>query len=266
MLRLRLVERGGKTVVAEQYASAPFKLFRAHELVDGSLVVQVSMTGPGVVSGDRLRQQISIERGARAVVLFTSATKVLGSVGAATAEQDVQIDVAADAQLEYYPGLVIPYPGADFRQRVLVRLATGARFGVLDLWAIGRVEAGEELAFEAIDSRTEVRLDERPAYRDAVSLRPSSNDVTGPGLLEGNRYIASGYWFWPRAALPQTPNAVDDGVLLVTGKPGTGDVYLRALAKDGVALRREVHRVVAANRDAWGLAPLDFDRFTPLFN
>ena len=253
-------------MIAEQYASAPFKLFASHTLRDGGLVLQVSMTGPGIVSGDRLRQQIVIEPGARAVILFTSATKLLGSVDGAIAQQQLEIDVAADAQLEYYPGLVIPYADARFSQRAHVRLETGARFGMLELWATGRVEAGEELEFEAIDNRTEVLLDDRPAYRDALTMHPAAADLTGPGLLEGYRYLASGYWNWPSAEALPVRDVVNDDVVLVAGKPGTGNFYIRALAKDGVLLRRELHRMVAASREAWGLEPLDFNRFSPLFS
>jgi urease accessory protein len=265
-LQIRLAERRGKTVVVDQYASSPFKLFTSPASTGHAVVLQVSMLGPGIVSGDALDIHITAESGASAVVLFTSATKVLGAVDGLAAEQRVRIDVADDAQLEYYPGLVIPYPRARFRQRADVRLASGARFGLLDLWSTGRIALGEELAFDELDGRTRVTVDDVDAYRDAVALVPEAHDLTGAGLLEGYRYVASGYWHWPGAQPTEPANIATDDVQLVTGKPGTGERYLRALAKDGLALRRELAPVLAETRAAWGLAPIDFARYTTMLD
>lgn len=264
LLSLRFVrDDTGRTALAESYAGAPFRVFAADRLADGALVVQVTMLGPGVAAGDRLVQRIAVEPGAHAIVLFTSANKLLGSPSGEPAAQDIRMDVAGTGSLEYYPGLTIPFPDAVFEQRTHVCLGSGARFGILELWAMGRIHRDEQYEFASIDSRTDVRVARRPAYADALVLTPRSQPVDGYGLMEGNRYAASGYWQWD-AALPQT-QIVERDMTLVTGVPSTGSLYLRGLANDGIAFRRAIREQLACQRAAWRLAPLELERYAPSF-
>ena len=262
-LRLRLVDRRGSTTIVEQVVTAPFKLFRPQALPDGTLVLQVCVLGPGLRSGDQYRIELSLETGAKVVLLFPSATKVLGAVDGVSALQECSFEVAGGAQLEYYPGLTIPFPQAAFRQDIRAFSERGARFGILEMWAAGRVERGEELRFRELRSRTSVSVEGRPAYVDAVRMRPDLGRLDGPGILEGHRYWASGYWHWDRWL--DQPDVSCDGLELVTGQPPHGSLYLRGLAWDGVGLRHRVHEILARQRMAWGLSPLDFGRYTNLF-
>ena len=263
-LSLRLVSRRGLTVITDQLVSAPFKLFRPASLGDGTLIVQVSVQGPGLRSGDRLAIDISLERGARAAVVFPSFTKLLGAIDGVPAVQECRFSVAEGAQLEYYPGLTIPFPEAVFRQTVRADLDQDVRFGILEMWAAGRVERGEELRFDEIHSRTSISVEGRPAYGDALVLRPQATDASGMGLLEGYRYWASGFWHWDGDT--EGSSVCCDGLELVTGRGPRGGLYLRALAQDGVMLRQKLHELVAGHRKGWGLSPVDFGRYTNLFS
>ena len=182
-LRLRLVNRRGATTIAGQVVTAPFKVFHPQALPDGSLVLQVCTLGPGLRSGDRYRIELSLETGAKALLLFPSAAKVLGAVNGAPAVQECRFTVAGGAQLEYYPGLNIPFPQAAFRQSIEASLEQGAHFGILEIWAAGRVKRGEELQFGELRSRTSVSVGGRPAYIDTLRMRPDEGDLDGPGDL-----------------------------------------------------------------------------------
>lgn len=140
-------------------------------------------------------------------------------------------------------------------------LARGAQFGMLDLRAMGRVERGEYLAFRRLSSRTTVRLDDRPCYLDALELRLDVGRPAGWGLLEGHRYVASGFWHWDEA--PAEQNLAGPDVLVVSGVPACGHRYLRALARDGPALRKALHAFLSRHRAAWGLVPLAFEQYMP---
>lgn len=54
------------------------------------------------------------------------------------ASQHVRILVEEDGELEYYPGLGIPYPDAEIHQRTEVLLSPGSRFGWFEIWTTGR--------------------------------------------------------------------------------------------------------------------------------
>lgn len=260
-LRLRIGEREGRTVVLEQSASAPFKTFASERLTDGTVVVQVTVTGPGFCAGDHLLQEVIVEDGAKAVVLMTSANKLLGAIDGVGASLQVAVTVADRGTLEYYPGLTVPYPDAVFKQRVKVALAPRSRFGLLETWAMGRIERGEILRFGAIDARTEVFVDNRPAYADALVLRPGDALLQGYGVLEGHRYTAAGFWHWGDD-LPLVPVEKAPRGTLVMGRPPTGTAYLRGMAEDGVVLHTGIRDVLRAQRAEWDLAPLDLRRYT----
>ena len=68
---------------------------------------------------------------------------------------------------------------------------------------------------------------------------------------------------------PSEPNkySVDDsGVEIATGDPAAGGLYLCGLAREGVALRREILRFLTRLRSQSGLAPVDFTRYTTMLS
>ena len=54
--------------------------------------------------------------------------------------------------------------------------------------------------------------------------------------------------------------------LAATGDPAAGGLYLRGLAREGVALRREILRFLTRLRSQSGLAPVDFSRYTTMLS
>ena len=58
----------------------------------------------------------------------------------------------------------------------------------------------------------------------------------------------------------------DSGVAIATGDPGAGGPYLRGLAREGVAPRREILQFLRRLRSQSGLAPVDFPRYTTMLS
>src|SRR3954464_4994760 len=73
-----------------------------------------------------------------------------------------------------------------------------------------------------------------PVYADAIELEPARVDAAAAGILDGRRYLASGFWFG--AALSTSVGGDHPAVLIALGHAAPNQVYLRALAEDGVAL------------------------------
>lgn len=266
-LRLVFRTRGGVTYLADQFVRAPFRIVRPFPLEDGSILLQLTHVAPGMFAGDVYRLDVVVESGARVVLVGASATKVHRMVSSGVAEQTVACTVMAGGALEYYPGLVIPFPGSAFVQAVDVTLSPGARFGMLELWAMGRIERGEYLAFRRLCSRARVVLDHRPCYLDALELRADRSHPAGWGVLEGHRYVATGYWHWDGVASGGSEADIEGpGLLLVSGAPSPGSLYVRGLARDGLALGAALSAFLRRQRAAWGLAPILFDRYTSTSN
>jgi urease accessory protein len=262
-LHLVFRARRGATYLAEQFVQAPFRIVRPFALEDGSALLQLTHVAPGMMGGDAYRLDVTVEPGARVILIGASATKVHRMPVGTAASHTVRCTVMAGGALEYYPGLVIPFPDSEFVQTVDVTLAADARFGMLELWAMGRIERGEYLAFRRLSSRARVALGDRPCYLDAIEFSPDRAHLAGWGMLDGYRYVTSGYWRWEAAP---TEDIVGPDVVLVSGVPAAGHLYARGLARDGVALCAALSTFLSRQRAAWGLSPIPFERYSGLFD
>jgi urease accessory protein len=260
--RLELVfapGRGG-TSLAHAHVSAPLKIVRPFALDGGRSLVQVLTLGPGFCGGDHYTLDVTVNPGARAVVIMQAASRILGMTADAHATQSVNLTVHSGGQLEYYPGLTIPFADSSFVQRVHVVAAADARVGILEHWSMGRSSRGEHLRFRRISSRTTVEIGSSPAYADAIALEPARMNVAGTGILENYRYLASGFWHGvsPEFAGVTTPRET----LMAFGPSAPNQVFLRALAMDGYAMAGALQCAVDRINAAWGLEAIPLRRFT----
>ena len=260
--RLELVFAPGRdgTSLAHAHVSAPLKIIRPFALDGGRALVQVLTLGPGFCAGDHYTLDVTVEPGARAVVIMQAASRVLGMTGDSHATQSVNLSVHPGGQLEYYPGLTIPFADSSFVQRVHVAAAADARVGILETWSMGRSSRGEHLRFRRLSSRTTVAVDGAPVYGDAIELEPSLRNAAATGMLENYRYTASGFWLGASPDLAGVPSV--DGTLLAFGHTVPKHVYLRALAMDGYAMGRLLQSAVDRINAAWGLQAIPLRRFT----
>jgi len=259
VLRLSFGVRERKTCLTEQFDQAPLKVVRPFDVGDGRILVQIINTTAGVLGGDRFLIEINVEAGAKAIVVNQSATKVHRMEEGVLAAEDVRIKVQSGGELEYYPGLVIPFPDSDFAQSLTVNLEKQAKFGYLGLYAMGRIGRGELFGFRHLSNRTRIAVGDKPAYADALELELRLSDSSGKGIMEGFYYAAAGYWHWNEmtefadVSLPDT--------LLVAGLPAIGHVYLRGLAQDGLLLQKLLREFLDKQRSGWGLEPVPFERY-----
>ena len=250
--RLRLVFRAreGKTYLAESYVQSPLKAVRPFELPDGRVVAQLLQVTPGIFGGDQYSLEIVVESGASVIVMSPSASKLHRMLGEDHASQRVDITVQDGGHLEYYPALNIPFPDADFRQHLVVDVARGGRFALIEGWAMGRVQRGEYLRFRRLSSRTAVDVAGRGIYRDALELAPDAGHVDKWGVLESSRYSVSGFWYGPE--IDATPSE-SLTALAAFGRIEPGQYYFRGLFDDGVEMTRAVNQVVGEMCTLWGL-------------
>ena len=260
-LDLRFAATRTGTILAESHVRAPLKIVRPFALDDGRVLVQILHLGPGLCAGDEYVINITVQAGARVVIIMQSASRVLGMPARTEASQTVTLDVEEEGHLEYYPGLTIPFADSSFVQRVRVNAARQSRVGILETWGTGRSVRGEYLAFRKISSRTTVCIDGDVVYADATELEPARCDVAGTGVLDGHSYMASGFWYDAVLAQPASLPA-PDGALCAFGQSTPQSVYLRALAADGAAIAQVASDAVQIVNSAWGLQSIPVQRFT----
>ena len=213
------------------------------------------------MQGDAFELKVQVKTGAKVVLVNQSATK-LHTMPTGSARQTVTLRVEAGADLEYYPGLVIPYRDSEFYGRTQVQLEGGARFGTVERWSMGRVAFEEAFTFRRLSSRLEVRRGGSLVYADGLEL--TSKMASSLGLSDGHSYLAAGVWLWAEDEDSSDEErkvvrpAVAEGSL-VRGA-FRGGRYLRHVGSDGLEQVRQVGETVDAWRDSYALSPLAFER------
>jgi len=261
--RIELVFKANRrgTSLARSRVEAPLKIVRPFALDGGRALVQVLTLGPGLCGGDTCTLDVIVEPGARAVVIMQAASRILGMSDGAVATQHVNLVVGAGAQLEYYPGLTIPFAGSCLKQRVTAVAHRDSRLGILETWAMGRVTRGEYLQFRHLSSRTVVSIDDRPVFADALEIEPALTAAAATGSLENHHYVASGFWHGVPADATITP--MPPGALIAFDRCTSREqVFLRALAHDGYEMARTVQSSIDTLNMAWGCEPIPLRRFT----
>jgi urease accessory protein len=185
----------GRTMLRRLHSEGTLKAMRVHHLdpaLPAMAFLTVASPGGGVLQGDRLVIDISVEEGAQLHVGTTSATR-LYAMPRAQAEASTRIEVAGGAYAEFIPDPFIPYAGSRYTGRARHVVAEGGALVVAEVVGPGRQARGEALAYELFQGETEVRRpDGRLLFRDTTRLCPA-DDLTSPGLLGRWRALATLY-------------------------------------------------------------------------
>ena len=154
-LSLAYERRADKTILAQVQVQAPLKVQRPF-YPEGEICHSVMLhTAGGIVGGDRLDVSVSLQAQAQALLTTAAATKVYRSNGP-QANQQILLQLAADASLEWLPQETILFNGAVYQQSLRVELAAGATWLGWDMTRLGRSASGERFDAGIWRSRTEV--------------------------------------------------------------------------------------------------------------
>lgn len=190
-VRLRYEQRQGRTLALDPYAQAPLKLQKALYPEDPSICHSVLVhTAGGVVGGDGLQVVLRLETGSRALVTTAAASKIYRSLHAASM-QTVEVHLAADACLEWFPQETICFNGANYRQSMRVDLGPGAVWLGWDICRFGRSARRETFSSGAWRSRIEVWQGSRPLWIDRQQLKGGSAALASPHGLGGHPVAAT---------------------------------------------------------------------------
>ncbi len=200
--------------------------------------------GGGLVDGDDLALEVTVDRGATCVVTTQASTKVYrGQTRQRTA---VRVDEAGTAII--VPDPVVPFRGARFAQLTSVELAAGASLVLVDTVTAGRVAHGERWSAARIDTALdiamagELRLCDRLVLDGDVAARMRRFDALATCVLVG-----------PRAA----DLAAAELARLERPAPGAALVVAGSRFADGAVFRiagERVEQVTAAARALVGEA------------
>jgi len=211
-LSLRAAGRAdGRTVLAAQSFRAPYHLSKPYWDAEAQvLLVQVVNPTAGILSGDRLESDITVEKKAALLVTTPSASRVF-KMKAGTAECRQHFAVAAGAWLEVLPEPLVPHRGCRYRQGTRITVEPGGGLFFADLLLPGRVAHGEAWAWESLCLEIDVRLGGELILRERF-------EQTGAGLRALAELAGSG------------PEACFANAVLVAAETGDDSAWREAVA------------------------------------
>lgn len=185
-LQLHFQRRGDRTCLARNYSAGHQIVRQVHYLdpvLDDMAVVFLQANSAGVLQGDRLRIEIRVDEGARAVVTTQAATKVF-EMTANYASQRIDISVGRDAYLELMMDPLILHKGSRYYNEVNVDIDPSGVLVYDEHLTPGRVAHGESWQFDHLFSRLRcTRPDGELVVADTNVLTPQQRSVTTPGLF-----------------------------------------------------------------------------------
>jgi urease accessory protein len=237
---LILSGRTGTTRLAHLYQHDPYRILFPRVDPGELTTAVVTNTAGGMVGGDRLRVDIRIEDGGRAIVVGQSAEKVYRSLGPAT-ELDVTLAVEG-GWLEYLPQETILFEGSRLRRQTRLDVAGGGRALAGEILVFGRVARGETLTYGLVRDAWTVRRDGRLVWADALQME--SDDIArclgAPAGFSGARASAMAVYVGPDAT-----ERLDEARALAAGKDVRSGATLcgpvlvvRWMGADPLAVRR----------------------------
>jgi urease accessory protein len=159
----------GRTILTRSYARAPFKVQRPfYPELEVCHTVLLHSAG-GMVGGDRLSSQIDLAPQSRALITTAAAAKIYRSTGA-TAHQQIQIHIGANACLEWLPQETILFNQAKYQQDLHVDLDPGGIFCTWEIVRLGRSASQETFQQGCWQNALEVWQAGKPLWIDRQRL------------------------------------------------------------------------------------------------
>jgi urease accessory protein len=245
-----VVSRGadGRSRATRVYATSPLRMLTPVNHGDAAWVY-LSSYGGGLVDGDRVSLDVSVEPGATAFLSTQASTKVYRSQHGTASR--LEAHVADDALLVFAPDPVVCFAGARYRQWQRITLEPRGSLVLVDWVTSGRRAAGERWQFDEYTAHTEVDAAGRRAVYDTLSLQAAHGpldarlgrfDVLALVVIAGERLDAHARLV--AARVEQTPVVRRAEVVMSAAPLRTGGCAVRIAGPSAEQVGRIIERVL----------------------
>lgn len=207
-------------------------------------------TSGGLTGGDRLDYAVTVPDGGRVVATTQTAERAYRAAEG-TARVRVTLGVGAGGWIDWLPQETIFFDGASLDRETVIDLGPGAGCLVLESVILGRHAMGEVPRGLWLRDRRRVLREGRAVWIEPVLLDTATlSRSAAPTLLGGARAFAT------LALLRQGAEDAAAPLRALLDEPGVesaasgfdGRCIVRLLARDGLPLRRQILRLLAALR------------------
>lgn len=224
--------------IAEQ--TPPLRVIRAFPLPDGSTLAHLHNISGGVLGGDALALNVTVEANAQAQLTTPSATRIYRHrPGLPDASQQTRVKIESGALLEYLPDPLIPFARSRYRQSTNIQLAPDAGLFWWETIAPGREAHGEHFAYDCLEMTLEINANERPIALERYQLRPQ--ETSPSSLARLGTYLYHTTFYICRVGVPEATWLALEAELTLIARQytefGSSLWGASTLPSDGVVLR-----------------------------
>jgi urease accessory protein len=144
----------------------------------------------GVVGGDQLEIVASVGSDAKAFITTPGAAKWYKANGRIS-RQDVRLDIAAGATLEWMPQETIFFNTAHVRLNNSISLDKDAAYIGCEILCFGRTASGESFDSGCIEQTTSIRREGKLVWYEQGALSGGGSSMTSPLALGGRTVFAT---------------------------------------------------------------------------
>ena len=206
-LRLRAAYEHGRTVLREVCCEFPLVLSRPRaDSAGGWLSLVVLTPSGGLLDGDALESDVTIEAGAKLRLRAQAATQI----HAGRSSQAWRFTVGADASLDYAPRALVPHARAEHHSRVTAELAPTGSLFVAESVTPGRCHLGEMFSYQELRLDLDIQQNGLLAARERQVIRPEADALACQ--LGPYSHFAAAYLFGTDQVRPPTCDGLEAGI------------------------------------------------------
>jgi urease accessory protein len=206
-LSLGFTDDAGTTRLTERRHTGPLRVQKPL-YPEGPAVCHAIVVHPpgGVVGGDELAIAVRVGDHAHALLTTPGAAKWY-KANERISRQNVQLELAQHATLEWLPQETIFFNAAHVRLENTILLGADSRYLGFEILCFGRTASGETFETGKIEQRTTIRRDGKLIWFEQGALTGGSTSMTSPLALAGTSVCAT-----LTAAGAGVPSAVIDSL------------------------------------------------------
>jgi urease accessory protein len=255
-LLLRCRDIDGKSILTERSHVGPLRLLKPL-YPEGDTVCNAVVVHPpgGIVAGDELDIDITVDSGAHLLVTTPGAQKWYRSLGP-SARANTVIRVDAASSLEWIPQETIIFDRAQVLQTLSIHINNAARFFGWEILCLGRTTRNERFTQGSFRQHIQITRDDTPIWCENTLLRGDDPLLTSPLGLGGMPVIATAWIVYPpklsdaEAALVATVRAaLAEGATSAASNPVAGLIAIKVVGDSTETVRHFLTQVWSRIRE-----------------
>ncbi len=148
----------------------------------------------GIVSGDHLHIDVRVETYAKALITTPGAARIYRArEDRALQQQTVNIQLAANSALEWFPLETIVYNDADVALSTKIELEDNANIAAWEITCFGLLASDALFEQGSFQQRYEIIRDGKPVFIDRMAIDDSNRDVFLSAQVSMQSFTVSGF-------------------------------------------------------------------------